>query len=326
MESRAAECFSAARAVAWVTADRWYGRRTIRRASTNAREAARYPTRAPASENALLMVRLTARLPCAGGVPGRWGRRPGGTPRRPRRRRRCRPTALTSSSTASTVASGRAVPVGLLGLVSRTTEGRWRRTCSRAWSTSTVKSSSRRPVTHVVRVSRAYSGYIEYVGAKLRAVRPGPPKACSTWSMTSLDPLAAHTCSGSSSARTRCAGTPRGRRAGRGTRGRGVAVEAHRRLRDGGRDVGDDLGRDRVGVLVDVEDHRHVQLRGPRTGARPAGPRAAAGRPAWSSRSRQQCPRRADRPSHPEGGSGRSGRARGQTLRTLAIVPVRAPS
>ena len=39
-------------------------------------------------------------------------------------------------------------------------------------------------------------GYIEYVGAKLSATRPGPPKACSSWSITSLEPLAAQTCSG----------------------------------------------------------------------------------------------------------------------------------
>ena len=42
-------------------------------------------------------------------------------------------------------------------------------------------------------MSRAYSGYIEYVGAKLTATRPGPPKACSSCSITSLEPLAAHT-------------------------------------------------------------------------------------------------------------------------------------
>ena len=59
-----------------------------------------------------------------------------------------------------------------------------------------MKSSARRPSTQVVEVSRAYSGYIEYVGAKLTAVRPGPPKAWSSCSITSLEPLAAHTCSG----------------------------------------------------------------------------------------------------------------------------------
>ena len=59
-----------------------------------------------------------------------------------------------------------------------------------------MKSCSRWPTTHSVTVSRAYSGYIEYVGAKLSATRPGPPKACSSCSITSLEPLAAHTCSG----------------------------------------------------------------------------------------------------------------------------------
>ena len=47
-----------------------------------------------------------------------------------------------------------------------------------------------------MRVLRAYSGYIEYVGAKLSASRPGPPKACSSCCITSLDPLAAQTMSG----------------------------------------------------------------------------------------------------------------------------------
>ncbi len=69
-------------------------------------------------------------------------------------------------------------------------------TRSRAASRSSEKSSARRPATQRVLVSRAYSGYIEYVGAKLTAVRPGPPKAWSSCSMTSLEPLAAQTCSG----------------------------------------------------------------------------------------------------------------------------------
>ena len=47
------------RAAAWVIADRWYGRRTSRRASLTAGSAARYPTRAPAKANALLIVRET---------------------------------------------------------------------------------------------------------------------------------------------------------------------------------------------------------------------------------------------------------------------------
>jgi hypothetical protein len=37
---------------------------------------------------------------------------------------------------------------------------------------------------------------MEYVGAKLSASRPGPPKAWSSCCITSLDPLAAQTMSG----------------------------------------------------------------------------------------------------------------------------------
>ena len=94
------------------------------------------------------------------------------------------------------MASGSAVPVGLFGDGSSTTLGRSRSTSSRAASGSSAKSSARRPSTQRVPVSRAYSGYIEYVGAKLTAVRPGPPNACSRCSITSLDPLAAHTWAG----------------------------------------------------------------------------------------------------------------------------------
>ena len=88
------------------------------------------------------------------------------------------------------------MPVGLFGDGSSTTVGRRSSTSSRAWSRSSEKSVSRWPTTHSVTVSRAYSGYIEYVGAKLSAIRPGPPKACSSWSITSLEPFAAHTWSG----------------------------------------------------------------------------------------------------------------------------------
>ena len=94
------------------------------------------------------------------------------------------------------MASGSAVPVGLFGDGSSTTLGRSRSTSSRAASGSSAKSSARRPSTQRVPVSRAYSGYIEYVGAKLTAVRPGPPNACSRCSITSLEPLAAHTWAG----------------------------------------------------------------------------------------------------------------------------------
>ena len=86
--------------------------------------------------------------------------------------------------------------MGLLGLGSRTTAGLCSSIRDRAWSRSSEKSCSRWPTTQAVLVSRAYSGYIEYVGAKLRAMRPGPAYAWSSWSITSLEPLAAHTCSG----------------------------------------------------------------------------------------------------------------------------------
>ena len=64
---------------------------------------------------------------------------------------------------------------------------------STAAATSTPKSARRASVSYDVKVSRAYSGYIEYVGSKLMARRPGPPNARNMWCMTSLDPLAAHT-------------------------------------------------------------------------------------------------------------------------------------
>ncbi len=105
-------------------------------------------------------------------------------------------TPGTTSSSDSTVPSGSAVPVGLFGDGSSTTLGWYSSMTSRAWPTSRVKSSSRAPVTQPVTVSRAYSGYIEYVGANETAARPGPPNACSRCSITSLDPLAAHTRSG----------------------------------------------------------------------------------------------------------------------------------
>ena len=44
-----------------------------------------------------------------------------------------------------------------------------------------------------VKVSRAYSGYMEYVGVNVSADRPGPPKARNRWCITSFDPFAAHT-------------------------------------------------------------------------------------------------------------------------------------
>ena len=58
-------------------------------------------------------------------------------------------------------ASGNAVPVGLFGEASSTTDGWCSAITSRASARSIVKSSARRPTTHRECVSRAYSGYIE---------------------------------------------------------------------------------------------------------------------------------------------------------------------
>src|SRR5699024_5066306 len=54
----------AVRATAWVTADRWEGRRTTRTASTTAGPANRWPSRAPASAKALDIVRVTTGFGC----------------------------------------------------------------------------------------------------------------------------------------------------------------------------------------------------------------------------------------------------------------------
>jgi hypothetical protein len=62
-----------------------------------------------------------------------------------------------------------------------------------ARSVSTLKSSARVALTHFVHVVFAMIGCIEYDGSKPRAVRPGPPYACSNCWSTSLDPLAAQT-------------------------------------------------------------------------------------------------------------------------------------
>lgn len=51
----------------------------------------------------------------------------------------------------------------------------------------------RGPEIQPVPVPRAISACIEYDGSKPSAVRPGPPKVCSSCWMTSLEPLAAQT-------------------------------------------------------------------------------------------------------------------------------------
>ena len=83
-------------------------------------------------------------------------------------------TAAAASANCLTSASESAVPVGLLGLATITMLGAMSAIAATAASMSRVKSSRRGRVTKSVMVSRAYSGYIEYVGAKLRTLPAGP--------------------------------------------------------------------------------------------------------------------------------------------------------
>ena len=85
------------------------------------------------------------------------------------------------------------MPVGLLGEVMKTTSGRCSAMAFSAAATSMVKSSLRGPEIQPVPVPREISPCIEYEGSKPIAVRPGPPKVCSSCWMTSLEPLAAQT-------------------------------------------------------------------------------------------------------------------------------------
>ncbi|CAM5423070.1 hypothetical protein SFUMM280S_05802 [Streptomyces fumanus] len=88
---------------------------------------------------------------------------------------------------------GTAVPVGLLGVVMKTTSGRCSAMARSAAARSMVKSSLRGPEIHPVPVPRQIRPCMEYDGSKPMAVRPGPPKVCRSCWMTSLEPLAAHT-------------------------------------------------------------------------------------------------------------------------------------
>lgn len=101
--------------------------------------------------------------------------------------------ACAASYSARTVSGGTALPVGLLGVVMKTTSGRCSAIACSAAAGSIVKSSLRGPETQAVPVPRAMSACIEYEGSKPMAVRPGPPKVCSSCWMTSLEPLAAQT-------------------------------------------------------------------------------------------------------------------------------------
>lgn len=101
--------------------------------------------------------------------------------------------ACAASYSARTVSRGTALPVGLLGVVMKTTSGRLSAMARSAAARSIVKSSPRGPEIQAVPVPRAMSACIEYEGSKPIAVRPGPPKVCSSCWMTSFEPLAAQT-------------------------------------------------------------------------------------------------------------------------------------
>jgi hypothetical protein len=103
-----------------------------------------------------------------------------------------------ASATARIVSTESGVPVGLFGAQSRTTSGSCSSTAATAVAGLSSKSSSRPAVIQTVPVPAASSPYIEYVGAKPSAERPGPPNAWSTCCSTSLEPFAAHSCSGAS--------------------------------------------------------------------------------------------------------------------------------
>ena len=87
----------------------------------------------------------------------------------------------------------RAVPVGLLGDVRMTMSGFPPISAATAMAASRLKSARRPTVRYLVKVSRAYCSYMEYVGENDIASRPGPPNAEKMCSMTSLEPLAGHT-------------------------------------------------------------------------------------------------------------------------------------
>ena len=124
-----------------------------------------------------------------------------------------------------------------------------------------VKSSLRGPEIQPVPVPRAMSACIEYEGSKPMAVRPGPPKVCSSCWMTSLEPLAAQTLA----AADLVSGGPGEVRGELGAQLDGVAVrvavEAAGGLADPLGDALDQRLGQRVRVLVGVQPYGDVQLR-----------------------------------------------------------------
>ena len=152
-------------------------------------------------------------------------------------------------------------------------------TRARAWSRSRVKSSSRRPSTHSVTVSRAYSGYMEYVGANDSASRPGPAEGLQQLEhhlvgAVGRPDLLRRDRSGRVAREVR-----RQRAAQLGELAVGVAVQAWwPRPRPPAAMSATQAVARAVGVLVDVELHGHVRAGARRRARGRAAPRGAVGR------------------------------------------------
>ena len=149
------------------------------------------------------------------------------------------------------------MPVGLFGEHRNTTSGWYTRTCAIACSGVSSNLALRWPSSHLVAVTSASKGCMEYDGENPMAVRPGPPKACRSCCWTSLEPLPAHMfADGQAIAQVSREILPQRSRVP--VR---VAVEVAQsslhRLLDG---IDHQIGQ-RVRVLVGVEPHRHVELR-----------------------------------------------------------------
>ena len=164
-----------------------------------------------------------------------------------------------ASHSIETASGGSAVPVGLLGLGSSTT--RRPPLQDQLAGGVEVEGEVLGPVPgHPL--GEGVAGVLGIHRVRRREAtartRPGPPKACSSCSITSLEPLAAHTMSGVMPLPPDVLRYAASALAQLDELAVGVAVERHRRLADGARDVGRRLGRGTVGVLVDVELDRRL--------------------------------------------------------------------
>ena len=154
-------------------------------------------------------------------------------------------------------------PVGLLGLVRNVTSGARSASSAAAAGTSTARSAPRGAGSHSVRVPPAMIGCIEYEGTNPTRQPSGPAEGLQELLEDLVGAVGGPDVRRSSAAHP-CGGQVRGevgaQRDGVAVR---VAVQLARRPRGRrGGDVGDQLGRRRVRVLVRVEPDRDVELRG----------------------------------------------------------------